>query len=435
MLDFNFIKDNKDLVRQAIEYKHLDKEIDLDKLFLLHENYINLLRMVETKRSLRNTLSSDIAKVKDLDLRKKLIDESSVVKNELADMEIELNNIYAEKLAFLNKIPNVLSPDVPLGLSEVDNVVIEKVGEPTKFDFEPKDHVDLGKLTSTIDVVKSSVITGTRFSYIKGNLVLLQFGLINFVFDIVTDKKIIKEIAIKAKNKNYNTFVPMLPPVFVRTKVMDQMARLEPQDDRYIFDKDEIALIGSAEHTMGPYHMNEVLDFSNGPLRYIGYSTSFRREAGSYGKDTRGIFRVHQFDKLEMESFSSFEDGLSEQNLMLEIQKYILKKLDIPFQVVMICAGDMGNPDYRQIDIESFLPGQNKYRETHTSDYMTDYQSRRLNIKDKDGEYVHMNDATAVAFGRLLIAIMENYQNKDGSISVPKVLKKYVSFDQIDVTK
>jgi seryl-tRNA synthetase len=189
--------------------------------------------------------------------------------------------------------------------------------------------------------------------------------------------------------------------------------------------------VGSAEHSIGPMYMNSTLTEEVLPIRYIGYSTAFRREAGTYGKDTRGILRRHQFDKLEMEGFSLPEDGQKEQDLFVAVQEYILQKLEIPYQVVMICTGDMGKPDYRQIDMECWMPGQSEYRETHTSDYMTDYQARRLDSKYKkvDGEsgYLHMNDATAIAIGRLLIAIIENYQQKDGSIKIPSVLHKYMN--------
>ncbi|MEK7129446.1 MAG: aminoacyl--tRNA ligase-related protein, partial [Patescibacteria group bacterium] len=189
------------------------------------------------------------------------------------------------------------------------------------------------------------------------------------------------------------------------------------------------------EHTLGPLHMNETIEEGKLPLRYVGFSTSFRREAGSYGKDTKGIFRVHQFDKLEMESFTVPEDSIKEQDFFIAVQEYLMQSLEIPYQVVMICTGDMGAPDARQLDIESWIPSEGKYRETHTSDLMTDFQARRLNtkVRKKDGktEFVHMNDATAFAVGRTLIAILENYQQKDGSIRVPKVLQSFIGKDVI----
>ena len=225
----------------------------------------------------------------------------------------------------------------------------------------------------------------------------------------------------------------------IKPDIFAKMARLEPKDERYYIQSDDVYLVGSAEHALGPMHMDETILEQDLPLRYAGYSTAFRREAGSYGKDTKGILRMHQFDKIEMESFSKPEDSIMEQDFFVAIQEYLLKQLEIPYQVMMICTGDMGGPDARQIDIECWMPGQNKYRETHTADLMTDYQARRLNtkLKRKDGknEFVHMNDATVFAIGRTLIAILENNQQKDGSVKVPKVLHKYTGFKAIKVAK
>ena len=200
-------------------------------------------------------------------------------------------------------------------------------------------------------------------------------------------------------------------------------------EERYYIPSDDVYLVGSAEHSLGPMHTNETFKESDLPVRYAGLSTAFRREAGSYGKDTKGMLRVHQFDKLELESFTFSEDGISEQDLFVAIQEHIISALKLPYRVVAISTGDMGSPDHRQIDIEIWMPGQDLYRETHTADYMTDFQSRRLNIKVKrpgGSELVHMNDATCIAIGRTLIAIMENYQTKNGTIKIPEVLQSYM---------
>ncbi|MBU3942843.1 serine--tRNA ligase, partial [Patescibacteria group bacterium] len=321
----------------------------------------------------------------------------------------------------LYKIPNILAQDVPAGKDESENVVIKQVGKVPTFNFEIKDHVELGEALGIIDLKTAAQVSGARFVYLKGKLALLQLALINHTFDILTKKG----------------FIPVVPPVMIKPEVYEKMARLSEadKDERYYFPQDDLYLIGSAEHTLGPLHMNEILNEKDLPLRYAGYSTAFRREAGSYGKDTKGILRVHQFDKIEMESFTVKEDSLKEQDFIVSIQEELIKSLKIPYQVVMICTGDMGSPDARQIDIECWMPGQNKYRETHTSDLMTDYQARRLNtrVRRKEGtEFVHMNDATAFAIGRTLIAIMENYQQKDGSIKIPEVLQKYTGFKIID---
>jgi seryl-tRNA synthetase len=264
---------------------------------------------------------------------------------------------------------------------------------------------------------------------------MLEFALVQFAFSVLTDEKILKKIIKKVGLDVPSTpFVPVIPPVFIRPEVFQKMGRLEPKDERYYIPKDDLYLIGSAEHTLGSMHMDEVFNVEALPIRYIGFSAAFRREAGAASKDMKGILRVHQFDKLEMESFTRPEDSLKEQDFFVAIEEYFMQELELPYRVVAICTGDMGAPDYRQIDIETWLPGQNKYRETHTSDLMTDYQSRRLNIKTKIGdktEFVHMNDATAIAMSRTPIAIMENYQQKDGSIKIPKALQKYTGFKEI----
>ena len=251
-------------------------------------------------------------------------------------------------------------------------------------------------------------------------------------------EKELKKIA-DSVTKGYSVkpFIPIVPPVLVRPDVMTKMARLTEQDkdERYYLPKDDLYLVGSAEHTLGPMHMDETFNEDDLPVRYLGFSTSFRRESGSYGQDTRGVLRVHQFDKIEMESFTLPEESTKEQDFIVAIQEKLVQALKISYQVVMISTGDMGNPDARQIDIECWMPGQGKYRETHTSDLMTDYQTRRLNtkVRRKDGriEFAHTNDATAFAIGRTLIAILENYQQEDGSVKVPEVLQKYIGVEVI----
>jgi seryl-tRNA synthetase len=259
----------------------------------------------------------------------------------------------------------------------------------------------------------------------------MQFALVNHAFATLGNEKILSEIA-KEKGLSISPepFVPMIPPVIIRQEIMAKMDRLEPKEQRYLLPEDEQAFVGSAEHTMGPYHMNETIEEAELPIRYIGYSTAFRREAGTYGKDMRGILRVHQFDKLEMESFATAESGADEQKLIVGIQEYLMRSLGLPHRVVHVCTGDTSKPDFDQYDIETWIPSQNTYRETQTSDYMTDYQARRLKTfyKSKSGEkkLVHMNDATAFAISRTLIAILENYQNEDGSVTIPEVLRPYM---------
>jgi seryl-tRNA synthetase len=429
MLDIKLIREKPELVKKSIKDRGMVGASDVSKLLKVDKEYVDLLQRVETHRALRNSLSSDIGKVSKPE-KKKLIKEATKVKEELGGLEEELNVLEKERFDLLKGIPNLVGEDVPVGEDEEGNKVLRKEGDVPKFDFEVKDHVDLGRDLGLIDTEKSADISGSRFNYLLGDAVKLQFALVQFIFDILTDEKIVGEIAEKV-GVSAKLFVPVVPPVLVREEVMDMMDRLEPRDERYVLEKDGLVLIGSAEHTMGPMHMNETIGEEDLPKRYVGYSTAFRREAGTYGKDTRGILRVHQFDKLEMESFTSAENGPAEQDFFIALQEYIVKQLEIPYQVVAICTGDMGKPDYKQVDIECWLPGQDVYRETHTADYMTDFQARRLNIRHKDGSFLHMNDATAIAIGRTLIAILENHQQKDGSIKIPKALHKYMGMESI----
>lgn len=421
MLDIKFIRENPDLIKQNCKNRLVN--VDIDKLLTLDEKKRKLETEIGELRAKRNIGSKTKPSKAEIKEMKELGEKINKLETKLNEAENHYSNL-------LLKIPNIYSKDTPIGPDESGNKVIRKYKEPTEFDFIPKDHIELGKLHKIIDTEKSNDISGARFNYLFGEAVLIQFALIHFLLNTLTNKKIIKNLAEKVGNPFDKPFIPVIPPVMAKSEIMKKMDRFEPIEDRYYLKEDDILLVGSAEHTLGPLHINEVLSEENLPIRYIGYSTAFRREAGSYGKDTAGILRRHQFDKAEMESFIQPEHGLAEQDLIVAIQEYLIQKLEIPYQVVLICTGDMGKPDYRQIDIECWMPGQNKYRETNTSDYMTDFQSRRLNIKYKKKggvkEFVHMNDATAFAMGRILIAIMENFQQKDGSIIIPEVLRKYM---------
>lgn len=429
MLDIKLIRENPEKVKKAVKDKHLDSVVNIDALLAHDVAYRSLLVRVEEHRAIRNQLSKDISLVT-ADARISLINQAAQVKEELKALEEELLNLEEKIRQILLKTPNVISEDVPEGPDESGNIVIKTYGEPTKFDFEPKDHVELGESLNILDIETSSKVSGSRFNYLKNEAVLLQMALVNFVFETLTNKEIIESLCKKVGNTELKLFTPILPPVIIKGEVAKKMDRFDPIEDRYYLPEDDQMFVGSAEHSMGPMHMDQTIDEKDLPIRYIGYSTAFRREAGTYGKDTRGILRRHQFDKLEMEGFSLPEQGKAEQDLFVAIQEYICQKIGIPYQLVLICTGDMGKPDFRQIDIECWLPGQNSYRETHTSDYMTDYQARRLNTRYKresgETDFVHMNDATAIAIGRFLIAIIENYQTKEGTIVVPEVLQKYM---------
>ena len=433
MLHIKYIRENIDKVKKATADKQMDLSV-VDKVLELDEKRRKLIGEIEVLRAERNKIADEIGKAKGKPSMK-LIKQGKEVKAKLKDLEPKLEKLDKEYTKTLWAIPNVVDKGVHFGKDDSENKVIRKWGEPKKFTFKIRDHMDIGEMHDIIDTETSAKVSGTRFNYLKGDAVLLQFAIIQFTLATLTNEKIIGEIAKKTGNKYSTPFVPVVPPVIAKAEIMKKMDRFDPIEDRYYLKEDDSLLVGSAEHTLGPMHMNEILIEKDLPLRYIGYSTAFRREAGTYGKDTKGILRRHQFDKLEMETFCLPEDGKAEQDLIVGIQEYLVQSLGLPYQVVMICTGDMGKPDYRQIDIETWMPGQGKYRETHTSDYMTDYQSRRLNIrykgkKDAKG-YVHMNDATAFAIGRILIAILENYQQKDGSVLIPEVLQKWMGKEKI----
>jgi seryl-tRNA synthetase len=432
MLDIKFIRENPKQVKDSCKKRGI--VCDINNLLKTDEKKRKTQTELENISAQKNKASKEIGK-KNLPAgeKKKVISEMKKIDKKGDKLKQELKKLTQELKELIYQVPNILADDVPEGKDERDNKVIRKWGEIPKFDFQPKDHVELGEQLDIIDIKNAAKISGTRFGYLKKQAALLEFALIHYVFDVLTDSEVIREIAGKYSDK---VFIPVVPPVMIKPDVYEKMARLneEDKDERYYLTKDDIYLIGSAEHTLGPLHMDEIIEEKNLPLRYVGFSTCFRREAGSYGKDTKGILRVHQFDKIEIESFTIKEDAPKEQEFIIALQEFLVQSLKIPYQVVILCSGDMGRPDARQVDIECWLPGQNKYRETHTSDLMTDYQARRLNTRVRRGEkieFAHMNDATVFAIGRILIAIIENYQQKDGSIKIPEVLQKYTGFKEI----
>ncbi len=422
MLDIKFIRENPELIKEAARNKGV--KVDVDALLAVDERRRHVLQELEEKRAKQNALSKGGPKAPtELEILKKL-------KEEIKVLEEEIRRVQEEFEALMLQMPNVPSEDTPVGKDESANKVLRKVGKLPVFNFKPKEHWELGAELDVIDTERATKVTGARFAYLKGGLGLMQFALTQLVLSVVTDETILKKIIKKADlNIVPKPFIPVVPPVFIKPESMQRMARLEPKEERYYVQSDDMYLVGSAEHTLGAMHMDEILAEEDLPVRYIGYSTAFRREAGSYGKDMKGILRVHQFDKLEMESFCLPEDSVKEQNLFVAVQEHFMQLLDVPYRVMQICTGDMGGPDARQIDIECWMPGQDRYRETHTADLMTDYQARRLNTKFKregKSEFVHMNDATAIAIGRTIVAIMENYQTKKGTVKIPRVLQKYM---------
>ena len=427
MLDINYIRANRQKVEDAIRNKAY--EIDLDEILKLDDARKDLSREIDALRQERNQIS---AQMKGGKPDPKLIEQGKELKAKLAEKEPKLAEIEADFIIKLKQVPNVYEDDVPIGLSEDDNQVAEVCGEIPDIK-DPKNHYEIGQARGWIDKERASKVAGARFAYIKGDMVKLQMAIVNFVMNSLSSETVIKEIVEKAGltgKVSEKPFTIVLPPLMLRTEMYDAMDRLEPREDRYKIEGEELWLQGSAEHVLGSMHAGEIFEEKEMPVRYLGYATSFRQEAGTYGKDMEGIIRMHQFDKLEMESFSTKETSRAEHELFVAIQRWLIEQLELPYRVIRKCTFDIGKPDARGIDMEVWLPGQGKYRETHTADYMTDYQSRRLQTRVRrdngDLELVHTNDATAFALGRIMIAIIENYQNPDMTVRVPKVLQKYL---------
>jgi len=427
MLDIRFIRDNADAVQTNARNKGYD--VDINKLLNLDSERRKLLSQIDDLRAKRNV---GLSQAKGARPTEEMVAEGRAIKEQLADIESRFKDIDVEFTTLLKKVPNMAASDVPIGASENENVVIRTIGMLPKFDFKPSNHADIASQRGWIDKDRASKVAGSRFAYIKGDLVKLQMAIVQFVIYTLSDEAKISEIAKNANLEVSNrAFVPVLPPLMIRTDMYDAMDRLEPREDRYKLEGDDLWLQGSAEHVLGSMHAGEIFDESQLPLRYLGYATSFRREAGTYGKDMEGIMRMHQFDKLEIESFTTADDGPNEHLLFVAVQEYLLTQLGLPYQVLKKCTADIGKPNASGVDMETWLPGQGKYRETHTADYMTDYQARRLNTRVRrssgDLELVHTNDATAFALGRIMIAIIENNQTSDGKVLVPTVLQPYLA--------
>jgi seryl-tRNA synthetase len=434
MLDINFIRQNKKLVQQGAQNK--GAEVDIAQLITLDDARRKLKNKLDKKRHEQNAITQKIQ----LDPEnQQLKNKAGEIKKEVTQIEQDYNKICADWDILMRKVPNLPLQDVPIGKDEKANQILRQWGKPPQFGFKPKDHLELGEQLDIIDIKKAAEVSGARFAYLKGPAAMLELALINFVVRELTCAEIIKKIARQIKADFPATpFSFVYPPVMIRPEIFSKTGRLTEadKDDKFYLEKDHLYLVGSAEHSLGPFHIHDTL--KNLPLRYLGFSTAFRREAGSYGRDTRGIIRMHQFDKLEMESFTTPELGLKEHEFFIALQEHLMQKLELPYQVVNISTGDMGFPNARQVDIETWLPSQNRYLETHSADYVTDFQARRLNIKYKPkaneaksyklkANYVHMNDATAIAIGRTLVVILENYQQKDGRVKIPKILKPYLN--------
>jgi len=413
MLDINFVRENPEVVKKACKNKNVRLSVEL--VLDLDKEKRQIITEIETLKAEQNKISrggkGNLV----------IVEQAKEIKAKIKEIEPKLEKVETELKDLLLQLPNIPFDDVPVGEDDSKNVIVRQVNKPTKFGFEPKDYMELGQALDLIDTERAGKVAGSRFGYIKGDLVLLEFALINLVMDTVKKEG----------------FVPVLPPVMLKNQMARGTVYFEAGDEQeaYYLPADDMYLAGTSEQTLAAMHADEVLNEKDLPKRYVGFSTCFRREAGSYGKDTKGILRVHQFDKLEMFIYSKIEDSKKEHELLLSIEEKLMKELGLPYQVINICTGDLGRPAAKKYDIETWLPSEGKYRETHSTSNCTDFQARRLNIryKDKDNkmQFVHTLNGTAFAIGRILIMIIENYQQKDGSIQVPDVLQKYCGFKTI----
>jgi seryl-tRNA synthetase len=425
MLDIQFIRDNSELVQEKSKQKNVD--VNISELLQLDDQRRQFQTKIEELREQRNKLTANITSKPSAED----IERGAELKAKLTEIELQLTPVETSFISLLKKVPNMPSDDVPVGATEEENVITKQWGEIKTLDFKPRTHWDIGEERGLIDRERASKISGSRFVYLKAGLVELQFALINFVMSTLGDEKIIERL-ISENNLNLKAtpFIPVIPPFMMRTDAYEATGRLKAEEVTYKLADDDLWLIGSAEHSLVSMYMNEILDESSLPIRYLGYSTSFRREAGTYGRDTNGIIRMHHFDKLEMEVFSTPETSRDEHFLLVAIQEHLTQELNLPYRVVLKCTADIGSTNARGVDIDMWMPGQEIYKETHTADYMTDYQARDLKtrVRRDNGtiELVHNNDATAFAMSRTMAAIIENYQTREGHIIVPERLRPYM---------
>lgn len=413
MIDIKLIRENPDLVQKKVASKGII--IDIVTILKKDEEYRALQKRGENLQAFKNKASEKIAAASG-DERKKLIDEMKEFDKDNDRLSGQAEKLGDELQTLLSQIPNLPSDDVKIGKDESENEELRKVGEPRNFNFPLRDHAALCELLDIADTRRAAKSSGARFSYLKGGGALLEFALLNYALDLLLE----------------HGFSPVVPPVLINTKAMWSMGYFEHggEQEIYTLSKDDLVLIGTSEQAIGPMHADEILSEEQLPLRYVGFSPCFRREAGAYGKDTRGILRVHQFDKIEMFSFAKPEDSGNEHEFFLALEEKLMQGLGIPYHVLKMCTGDLGAQAAKKYDIEAWIPSENKYRETHSTSNCVDFQARRLKTRYKtsDGKnaLVHTVNGTAFAIGRTIISILENYQQADGSVSIPEVLRPYM---------
>ncbi len=415
MLDPVLLKDNIEILKLNISRRNLD--VDIDFLIKLNEERKKLRFEAEQKRSNQKELGKEIANA-DKEKKEDLLNQASELSGEVKSLFEKLEQKDEEFLNQWIKIPNIISETSPDGKSDSDNQELKKIGNIKEIK-NPKDHLEIASKLNLIDVEKASEVSGSRFAYLFGDLVKIEFNLVSWALDKLSEKG----------------FTPTVPPVLVRENALYGTGFF-PDDAEQVYEipNDDLFLVGTSEVPLAALHTNEILNIKKLPLRYAGFSTCFRREAGTYGKDTTGIFRVHQFDKVEMFSFCDPSKSEEEHEFILSVEEELLQALEIPYRVVDVCAGDLGASAAKKFDIEAWIPSQNTYREVTSCSNTTDYQARRLNIRAKNEDttsVLHTLNGTAIAVGRILIALIENNQNKDGSVEFSDDLASIIGVEKL----
>jgi len=417
MIDINLLRENPETIKKALQNRQKDISI-LEKVITLDKECRLILNEVEILRAKQNQLSKSFKGTPTPDQ----ISEGKILKDQLKIVEEKLLKNNAEKFPYLEQIPNLPAEDVPIGKDDSENIVIKTVGQKPVFNFTPKDHLELGEALDIIDVKKAAEVSGSRFGYFKGQGAVLEMSLMFYAFQKLVTKG----------------FVGMIPPTMIKSMTEWQCGYASNKNlfgAYYSVPEDDLIFISSSEHSVIPYHQNEVLNSKDLPIKYVNFSPCFRREAGTYGKDMKGMLRVHFFNKVEMNIFTLPNTKISDAMCfdMLSIEEEIMQELGLHYQVVNTCTGDLPQPNRRMYDTNTWFPGQNAYRETHSCSNCTDYQARRLNTKvkiDGQNQFVHILNATVIT-DRVLLAILENFQSRDGSINIPEVLWPFTGFKVI----
>lgn len=417
MLDLALLRSRPRMISESMRRRGLD--IPVEDLVETEAQIRSLRHEADQNRALQRSLGKEIAGLEG-DAKRKAIERATSLSRRVKDLNSRVNALSDRFQQLWQTLPNLVDPTAAEGLSEEDSQEVRRVGEIPRFDFKSADHQTLGERLDVIDTKRAAKVAGTRFGYLKGKAALLEFGLIQWSMDRLVAQGLI----------------PMVPPVLVREMALFGTGFF-PGDRQQVYEipSDDLFLAATSEISLAAYHADEILDSRHLPLRYAGFSTCFRREAGAHGKDTRGIFRVHQFDKVEMFSFTRPEDSPSEHQRILAIEEKLVGELEIPYRVVNVAAGDLGASAAKKYDIEAWFPSWNAYREITSCSNTTDYQARRLKIRmktPKGNRLVHTLNGTAVAIGRVIIALLENHQQSDGSVLMPKALRPYLGFDRID---